>query len=193
MSRVLFVLVLAVAVTLAVAATTTPVRPSPAASNGAGELLLDRGAVTTLVAAQMPTRQKIEVPALGSVTLALTPPKSVEFFEGALQARIGVKVLEARTEGTVQLRLWPEVDATKQIVRLRTTRAVGEGPLAMLPDFGALLPPIELPRAFDFVLVSREGQRTPMNLQIEDVFVKQDRLTIRMGFKALAARPGTAR
>lgn len=190
MSRAHFVLVIAAAVTLGVAvplvlaAASTPVPASAAGPNGAGELSLDRGAVTALVAAQMPTRQRVDVPALGAVTLAFTPPQAVDFVDGGLQARIGVKVLEARTEGTVQLRLWPEVDAAKQVVRLRTTRAVGEGPLAVLPDFASLLPPIELPRAFDFVLISREGQRTGMNLQIQDVFVKQDRLTIRMGFVA---------
>jgi hypothetical protein len=167
------------------------VLPAGAAAAGTGtvELLLDRGAVASIIAAELPSTQRVEIQPLGQLTLRLQAPDTVDFIEGAVQARMGVRLVEAGLAGTIVVRLWPEVDRAKNVVRLRATRAVGEGPLAALPDFSALLAPIELQRAYGLVLDTRAGDRTPVLVEIEDVFIRQERLQIKLG---MTTRPAPA-
>jgi hypothetical protein len=165
-----------------------PVRAAFAGS-GTVELLLDRGAVASINAAELPATQRVDVQPLGKLTLQLQAPETIDFVEGAVQARMGVRLVEVGLAGTIVLRLWPEVDRAKNVVRLRAMRAVGEGPLAALPDFSSLLAPVELQRAYGLVLDTQAGDRTPVLVQIEDVFIRQERLQIKL---AMTTRPAAA-
>ena len=154
------------------------------AGNGAGELSLDRGAVTSVITSQLPASRVVTVAGLGQVTVRFDPPQTVDFLEGTVEARLGLRLVEAGVSGTVLFRLRPEVDTKSATVRLRATRAKGEGPFALIPDVATLLPPITMPHRFDWVMANQSGVRTAMGVQIQEVVVRADRLVIRMGLRA---------
>jgi len=167
------------------------------ATTGAGELHLDRGAVSALLQANLPSRVGVTIPALGEITLALSLAEPVNFVDGALDAVLGVELVEAASRGRVALRLVPEIDAEAGTLRFRPLRAQPLGDLAGLPDLALLLPPVELPRVFDWLAPAsgRGGQPTRFSVAVQGVEIGKQRLVVKLGMatREVAPRaPGSA-
>lgn len=171
--------------------------PAPvlaAANQGAAELHLDRGAVSALLQANLPSRVDVEIPVLGRVTLALSLAEPVTLVDGALDAVLGIELLETTSRGRVALRLVPEIDAEKGTLRFRAQRAQPQGDLAALPDLARLLPPVELPRMFDWLApASGGGEPTLFSVAVQAVEVGKTRLVIKLGMATRAASPRAPR
>ncbi|MCU0225252.1 MAG: hypothetical protein MUF27_14550 [Acidobacteria bacterium] len=168
-----------------------------AAGTGAAELQLDRGAVGALLQAHLPARTAVALPPLGRITLAVTAPDPVSFVDGALETSLRVEIIEARMGGRVTVRMVPEVDKDGGTLVFRTTRAQPTGELAGLPDLAPLLPPIELPRVFDWLAGPDSGSAgTRFTVAVQGVTVGAERMTVKMGLAtrpaASAARPPAA-
>ncbi len=159
------------------------------AGTGAGELALDRGAIASVVAAAMPGPQPVSLPGLGHVTMTLSAPGTVRFVAGGVEGDVGVRIAEAGLTGTLRLRMVPEVRAEDGVVVLRAERLTGQGPLALLPDLAALLPPIELPRSQRLLVTPRGGRPTEVTIRTQGVRVTADRLVLLFG---LTTRPAPA-
>ena len=158
-----------------------------AAGTGAAELQLDRGAVGALLQAHLPARAAVALPPLGRITLAVTAPDPVNFVDGALETSLRVEIVEARMTGRVAVRMVPEVDKDGGTLVFRTMRAQPTGELAGLPDLAPLLPPIELPRVFDWLAAPESGSAgTRFTVAVQGVTVGAERMTVKMG---LATRP----
>ncbi len=171
-----------------------PLAPLPAAAGtGVAELQLDRGAVGALLQAHLPSRVGVALPPLGKITLALAAPDPVTFLEGALETTLRVEIVEARLSGRVTVRLVPEVDADGETIVFRPTRAQPTGDLAGLPDLAPLLPPIELPRVFDWLAApDSRGNATRFTVAVQGVAVGKDRLVVKLGLATRAAPPRPA-
>ena len=162
-----------------------------AAGTGAAELQLDRGAVGALLQAHLPSRVGVALPPLGKITLALAAPDPVTFVDGALETSLQVEIVEARLSGRVTVRMVPEVDKDGGTIVFRPTRAQPTGELAGLPDLAPLLPPIELPRVFDWLgAPDARTTATRFTVAVQGVTVGKERLTVKLG---LATRVAPAR
>jgi hypothetical protein len=164
-----------------------PAAPA-AAGTGAAELQLDRGAVGALLQAHLPSRVGVALPPLGKITLALAAPDPVTFIDGALETSLRVEIVEAKLSGRVTVRLVPEVDRDGGTIVFRPTRAQPTGDLAGLPDLAPLLPPIELPRVFDW-LASPDARAaaTRFTVAVQGVTVGKERMTVKLGLATRAA------
>ena len=160
----------------------TAVGAAPAAA-GTAEVALDRAAVASFLAAQLPPPTKVATP-LGAITAKFVAPESVSFVDGTVEARLGLRLVEPGIEGAARFRFRPEVDEKAGVVRLAVVRAVGEGPLAVLPDVAALLPAPHQPTVFRWALGAKDGARTPMRATIRRVEVRDDRLVITLDVEA---------
>jgi hypothetical protein len=162
--------------------------PPAAAGTGAAELQLDRGAVGALLQAHLPSRVGVALPPLGKITLALAAPDPVTFIDGALETSLRVEIVEAKLSGRVTVRLVPEVDRDGGTIVFRPTRAQPTGDLAGLPDLAPLLPPIELPRVFDW-LASPDARAaaTRFTVAVQGVTVGKERMTVKLGLATRAA------
>jgi hypothetical protein len=159
-----------------------------AAGTGAAELQLDRGAVGALLQAHLPSRVGVALPPLGKITLALAAPDPVTFVDGALETSLQVEIVEARLSGRVTVRMVPEVDKDGGTIVFRPTRAQPTGELAGLPDLAPLLPPIELPRVFDWLAApDARAQATRFTAAVQAVTVGKERLTVKLGLATRAA------
>lgn len=169
--------------------------PLPAAAGtGVAELQLDRGAVGALLQAHLPSRVGVALPPLGRITLALAAPDPVTFVDGALETSLRVEIVEAKTSGRVTVRMVPEVDADGETLVFRPTRAQPTGELAVLPDLAPLLPPIELPRVFDWLAApDARTTATRFTVAVQGVTVGKERLTVKLGLatRAAPARPAS--
>jgi hypothetical protein len=162
------------------------------AGTGVAELQLDRGAVGALLQAHLPTRVGVALPPLGKITLALAAPDPVTFVDGALETSLRVEIVEAKMSGRVTVRLVPEVDTDGETLVFRPTRAQPTGELAGLPDLAPLLPPIELPRVFDWLAApDARSNATRFTVAVQGVAVGKERLTVKLGLatRAAPARP----
>jgi hypothetical protein len=162
--------------------------PTALAGGGAGELSLDRAAVRSLLVAELPAPVKVELPALGPVTVKLLPPDTVSFESDAVEVSLGILLVEPGLKASARFRLRPQVDSKADIVRLTTVQARGEGVLAAFPDLAMLLPPIDLPRTFDWVLMGQAGARTPVATRVESVEVQKDRVVIKLAFETRTSK-----
>ncbi|MCU0230609.1 MAG: hypothetical protein MUC67_04435 [Acidobacteria bacterium] len=157
------------------------------AGTGSAELQLDRGAVGALLQAHLPARVGVALPPLGQITLALAAPDPVSFVDGALETSLRVEIVEAKISGRVTVRMIPEVDKDGGTLVFRPTRAQPTGELASLPDLAPLLPPIELPRVFDWLAApDARSAATRFTVAVQGVTVGKERLTVKLG---LATRP----
>jgi len=155
---------------------------APAAA-GTAEVSLDGAAVASFLAAQLPPPTKVATP-LGTITAKFVAPESVLFVDGTVEARLGLRLVEPGIAGAARFRFRPEVDEKAGVVRLAVVRAVGEGPLAVLPDVAALLPAPRQPTVFRWALGAKDGARTPMRATIRRVEVREDRLVITLDVEA---------
>ncbi|MBP7148704.1 MAG: hypothetical protein KBD01_14295 [Acidobacteria bacterium] len=151
---------------------------------GAGELSLDRGAVTALLQANIPPPATIRMPPLGQVTLRLEAPEPVVFSKGGLETRIAVRIPEVGMSGDLAVRYLPVVDSEAGIVRLKPVKATPLGALGTLPDLAGFLAPVELPRTFDWIAAGRAGRRTRMTVNVQGVEVTDERLVVKLGLVA---------
>jgi hypothetical protein len=162
--------------------------PPAAAGTGAAELQLDRGAVGALLQAHLPSRVGVALPPLGKITLALAAPDPVTFIDGALETSLRVEIVEAKLSGRVTVRLVPEVDRDGGTIVFRPTRAQPTGDLAGLPDLAPLLPPIELPRVFDWLAApDARASATRFTVAVQGVMVGKERLIVKLGLATSAA------
>lgn len=162
------------------------------AGTGAGELALDRGAVASLVAAGLPASRPATLPGLGRVTLALSPPSTVDFVAGGVEGDVGVRVVELALEGTLRLRMVPDVRPDDGVVVLRAERLAGRGSLALLPDLASLLPPVELPRTQRLLVTPDGGRPTEVLVSAQGVRVTADRVVLLFGLTTRTPRPDPA-
>ncbi len=160
--------------------------PAAASARGVGELALDPWALVALIGAAMPEPSRVDVPGLGTVTLALTPPRRIVFREGGIEARVGLTLRELGLEGAMRVRYEPFLERESGRLGLAAVRAEGEGALALLPDIAPLLPPAELPRTLRWLLPDPEAPRNALTLDVQRVEVREERLVIAFG---LVARP----
>jgi hypothetical protein len=177
----------ALAVLLAAAA------PPALAGDGMAEVLLDRGAVGALVAVHFPVGTEVAVPGLGKLYVRFVPPETIDFVEGAVQARVGIRVVEMGVGGSALCRFVPEVYSGGAIVRLRVTSAVPDGPLAGLPNLAGLIPPIDVPAGYAWVAPDRRGGQTAFGLKIQAINVLKDRLQLKLGLTTNPASRRAAR
>ena len=173
----------ALALTLLALALVSPAR----GGGGVGELALDQGAVTALIAAHLPGPVKIALPSFGPITLKLLPPESVSFEADGIEARLGLVLVEAGVRGGIALRYQPVVDAQKGLLRLKPIRARGDGALAAFPDLAALLPPVEVPRVYDQVALGHASSPTMASVEIQSIEIQKERLVVRFGLKTTPA------
>lgn len=157
------------------------------AGAGTAEVFLDKGAVAAVVAANFPPGAQVAVPGLGPVTLRFVPPEKVEFIDGAVEARIGLRVAETGLGGSGLFRFLPEVTEKGGVVRLRTIRVVADGTFGLVPNLAALVPPIDLQGAFDWNVDNRGGGQTAFGLRVTAVRVRDNRLEIRLGLTTVPA------
>jgi hypothetical protein len=178
MKRISVALVFLISIALLPAAAAPP---AGGGGTGAGELALDRGAVTSVIAAVTPGPRGMMVPGLGQITVALRPPQTVFFRDGGVEARLGLAVKELALEGDVDVRMEPQIRESDGVVLLRTVRIVGRGPLEMLPDLSGLMPPVELPRRQDLIVQPKGGRRTRVILHPQNVRIDDERMVLEFG------------
>jgi hypothetical protein len=118
----------------------------------------------------------------------------VTFIDGALETSLRVEIVEAKLSGRVTVRLVPEVDKDGGTIVFRPTRAQPTGDLAGLPDLAPLLPPIELPRVFDWLAASdARAAATRFTVAVQGVTVGKERMTVKLGLATRAAAPPTSK
>lgn len=163
-----------------------------AALAGAVEVLLDRAAVTALLASQLPNAVELRVPLLGPLTVRLQPAAAVAFVDGGIETRVAVQIEPLDARADLELRVIPEVEPLQGTVQFRVRRALLTGRFAAIPDLSALFAPIELPRMFDWEGVVGAGKATHVELLVQGVAVEKERVAIRLGLR-LKPLPPTSR
>jgi len=143
---------------------------------GIGELALDRGAITDLVAAAMP-----EPVTIGPVTLTAGRPTPVDFIEGGVETSVPVRVDELGWKGVVDLRYEPRVRPENGGVHLAAVRVRPRVPLPVEFDLSRWAPLVELPRRLEWDLPLAGGASVRVICFVQGLEIDDERLRVELG------------
>ncbi len=148
--------------------------------------------MTELVAAVLPRPIVIGLAGAGEVTVRLSPPRTVEFREGGIEADLTVKTTTFEWTGEIHVRWEPRVEPIEGALSLVVTEARLDAALPFAVDVASWLPPVELPRRFDLDLGVSQLP-LPITAYIQSVTVGTDRLIlafhVRKTFESRASEP----
>ena len=144
------------------------------AGNGAGELSLDRAAVSALIGALLPYEETIDLPDGGSRRLTVERVTQLSFVEGGIEARVALRLDSPEVAGVIDLRYEPRLERTTGELRLVATRARPVAPLRLDVDLSPWLPPLDLTRRLDW------SDPFPVTLFIQSAHITEDRLELNL-------------
>lgn len=144
---------------------------------GAAELALDRAAVTELVAAVLPRPIAVGLAGVGEVTVRLSPPRTVEFRDGGIEADLPVRTTAFDWSGELHVRWEPRVEPIEGAWHLVATEARLDTALPFAVDVTSWLPPVELPRRFDLD-PGLSQLPLPITAYVQSVTISSDRLIL---------------
>lgn len=145
-------------------------------AGGIGELALDRGALTELLAAAVPPPR-----ALGPVTLEASRPEPVRFVDGGVESALTLRIVEFDWSSVVELRYEPAVRAEDGLVHLAPVRVQPRLPLPVELDLVAWAPQIELPRRLGWELPLVGGRRIEVLCYVQGIVIDEERLRVELG------------
>lgn len=152
-------------------------------AQGVAELSLDRGAVRALLAAAMVRPLIVPVASWGSVTIQVTPPRSVQFVDGGVEADLEFTLQELELSVGVHVRYEPQVNTLDGTVSLVATEAVPDVLLPVDIDLASLLPAADLPRRLSWTLDGPDGQPILVQALIQGVVISDERLVVQLGLQ----------
>jgi len=160
-----------------------------ARAQGVAELSLDRGAVRALLAAAVARPLTVPVASWGSVTIQVTPPGSVRFVDGGVEADLELTLHELELGVSVHVRYESQVNPMDGTVSLVATEAVPGVVLPVEIDLASLLPAADLPRRLSWELDGPGGQPIPVQALIQGVIIRNDRLVVQLGLQTRGSHP----
>jgi len=92
---------------------------APVHGGGAGELSLDRAAITGLLEAALPDPAPIDLPGVPEMTVRVDAPDRVELVDGGVETTLTLTLTEIDWSGSLRVRYVPEVVRPEGIVTLR--------------------------------------------------------------------------
>ena len=155
----------------------------PAALGGAAELSLDRAGVRDLLAAVLAEPIEIRGAAGARWTLAIRPPRRVDFADGGIEARLQVELPGIRQAVPFDVRYRPaELDAEGHLGFV-AERAEPVGAWGSLPDLAKLLPAVALPRRLGGDLALGSAGGVGWTSFVQGVRVEPERLVLLLGLQ----------
>ena len=141
-----------------------------------------------LLAAAVAQPLAVPVTSWGTVTIQVTPPDTVHFVDGGVEADLELTLQELELSIGVHIRYEPQVNPMDGTVSLLATAAVPDVVLPIALDLAALLPAAALPRRLSWELDGPGGQRIPVQALIQGVVIADDRLIVQLGLQTQGSR-----
>lgn len=154
---------------------------------GTGQLTLREAALAELVAPATQRSVPFRLQGVGEVRLHIGRAEEVRLLDGAVRARVPVKVAPLGLAGALEVELVPEIDRKSGRLSLRARRAQASGALSSLPDLSRALPSVELPRALEQVVSAGDGEPFRLSVYVQGVDVDPERVLIEFLVKTGAA------
>jgi hypothetical protein len=155
-------------------------------AGGVAELSLDARAVADVLDAALPEPTRVELPALGEVTLRIGPVRSALFQEGGVEAEVALAVEEIGFEEDVTLRFVPRIERRTGTAQL-VLEAARVGGLPFEIDLGSFVPPARLPRTVHWELEMPGARVLPVDCYVQGLEIEGDRLRVELGLVAGSA------
>jgi hypothetical protein len=160
---------------------------TPVRAEGVAELSLDRTAVRSLLAAATEKPLSVEIAGWGAVTLKISPPATVQFISGGVEADLSVRLVQQDLSLGLHVRYEPQVDPDHGTVSLAAVEAIPDIPLPLGIDLAPLLPRADLPRRLAWTLDGPAGNAIPIQALVQGVVIDAERLVVQLGLSARAA------
>jgi hypothetical protein len=163
----------------------------PARAQGVAELSLDRAAVRDLLAAAVSQPVSVDVQGWGVITLEVTPPDTVQFTGGGVEADLSIRLVEQDLSLGLHVRYEPQVDRKDGTVSLAAVEATPDSPLPVPVDLAPLLPAANLPRRLTWSLDGPGGKPIPIQALVQGIVIDSERLVVQLGLSSRAvSTPG---
>ena len=159
----------------------------PARAQGVAELSLDRAAVRDLLAAAVSRPVPVDVQGWGVITLEVTPPATVQFTGGGVEADLSIRLVEQDLSLGLHVRYEPQVDRKDGTVSLTAVEATPDSPLPVPVDLAPLLPAASLPRRLTWSLDGPGGKPIPIQALVQGIVIDSERLVVQLGLSSRAA------
>jgi len=156
---------------------------------GAGELSLDRAAITGLLESALPTPTRIDLPGLPELTVRIDAPRGVEFVDGGVETTLTLSLEEISWHGSLRVRYVSEVVRPEGIVTLRAESVTPELPIPVSLDLKRFLPDVPLPRSLRWTVEGPAGRPLELTCLVQSVEVGEERLVVKFGLLSSAALP----
>ena len=156
---------------------------------GAGELSLDRAAITGLLESALPGPTRIDLPGLPELTVRIDAPRSVDLVDGGVETTLTLSLEEISWHGSLHVRYVPEVVRPEGIVTLRAESVTPELPIPVSFDLNRFLPDVPLPRALRWTVDGPAGRPLELTCLVQSVEVGEERLVVKFGLLSNAASP----
>jgi len=156
---------------------------------GAGELSLDRAAITGLLESALPGPTRIDLPGLPELTVRIEAPRSVDLVDGGVETTLTLSLEEISWHGSLHVRYVPEVVRPEGIVTLRAESVTPELPVPVFLDLKRFLPDVPLPRSLRWTVEGPAGRPLELTCLVQSVEVGEERLVVKFGLLSSAASP----
>ena len=156
---------------------------------GAGELSLDRAAITGLLESALPAPTRIDLPGLPELTVRIDAPRSVDLVDGGVETTLTLSLEEISWHGSLHVRYVPEVVRPEGIVTLRAESVTPELPVPVSLDLRRFLPDVPLPRALRWTVDGPTGRPLELTCLVQSVEVGEERLVVKFGLLSSVASP----
>jgi len=159
---------------------------------GAGELSLDRAAITGLIESALPTPTRIDLPGLPELTVRIDAPRSVDLVGGGVETTLTLSLEEISWHGYLRVRYVPEVVRPEGIVTLRAESVTPELPIPVSLDLKRFLPDVPLPRSLSWTVEGPAGRPLQVTCLVQSVEISDERVVVKFGLlsRDAPAKPG---
>jgi hypothetical protein len=155
---------------------------------GAGELSLDRAAITGLLESALPGPTWIDLPGLPELTVRIDAPRSVDLVDGGIETTLTLLLEEISWSGSLHVRYVPEVVRPEGIVTLRAESVTPELPVPVSLDLNRFFPNVPLPRSLRWTVEGPAGRPLELTCLVQSVEVGEERLVVKFGLLSGALR-----
>jgi hypothetical protein len=156
---------------------------------GAGEISLDRAAITGLLASALPAPTRIDLPGLPELNVRVDAPRSVDLVDGGVETTLSLSLEEISWRGFLHVRFVPEVVRPEGIITLRAESVTPDLPIPVPLDLNRLLPDVPLPRSLRWRVEGPAGRPLELTCLVQTVEVDEERVVVKFGLLSNVASP----